>query len=424
MQAEVLAIGDELTSGQRLDTNSQWLSQQLGDLGIRVCYHTSVGDDQAALVKALRTTAKRSTVAVMSGGLGPTADDITRQALAELTGSALRLDSAVLRHIEQRFAQRGRVMPASNQIQAHFPVGSRVIPNPHGTAPGIDLEVEQPEGNRCRLFALPGVPAEMKQMWQQTVQPALEAIRGPGRVITHHELKCFGAGESELEAMLPNLIRRGRQPQVGITVHRATITLRVTAEDSDRQRCWQQMQPTLEIIRDKLGVLVFGEGDDELQDAVIRLLRDRQQTVSVCEWGTRGLVTHWLQCADRIDSPVLRGAVVVSSPNELATWFAGSETAHQGAGHSEELVGWMAQAVRSRCGTDYGLAIGPLPAPNAPQPTIALGLANANRLQVSSPSYTGHPDLLLERTAKQALDLLRRELISYQPPEALTDARS
>ena len=307
-------------------------------------------------------------------------------------------------------------MPASNQIQAHFPAGSRVIPNPHGTAPGIDLDVEQPNGNRCRLFALPGVPAEMKQMWQQTVQPALEAIRGPGRVIVHHELKCFGAGESELEAMLPNLIRRGRQPQVGITVHRATITLRVTAEDSDRQRCWQQMQPTLDVIRDTLGVLVFGEGDEELQDAVIRLLRERQQTVSVCEWGTCGFVTHWLQCADRNDSPAVRGAVLISSPNQLATWFGGSATAPCGAGQPEELVGSMAQAVRSRCDTDYGLAIGPLPDPDSPQPTIALGLASADRLQLCSRSFTGHPDILLERTAKQALDLLRRGLLSHQHP--------
>ncbi|MDH3716601.1 MAG: competence/damage-inducible protein A, partial [Planctomycetota bacterium] len=173
MRAEVLAIGDELTSGLRLDTNSQWLSLRLQELGIPVLRHATVADDLAAITEAFRHAAARCDVAVVTGGLGPTADDLTRQALAAAGGVELQLDEALLRHIQQLFQSRGREMPDRNRAQAMFPVGSRPIPNPNGTAPGIEMPLPRDGGGVCRLFALPGVPAEMRQMWFATVVPTL-----------------------------------------------------------------------------------------------------------------------------------------------------------------------------------------------------------------------------------------------------------
>ncbi len=171
MLAEVISIGDELTSGQRLDTNSQWLSTRLGELGVEVRFHTTVADELAANVAVFRAAIERADIVVASGGLGPTADDLTREALAVATGRTLELDAKALEYIVALFARRRRPMPESNRLQAMFPAGSRVIANPTGSAPGIDLDAPRAGKEPCRVFALPGVPAEMRLMWAETVAP-------------------------------------------------------------------------------------------------------------------------------------------------------------------------------------------------------------------------------------------------------------
>src|SRR5262245_45922755 len=190
MRAEIIAIGDELTSGQRLDTNSQWVSERLNELGVHVAFHTTVGDDLDDNITVFRNAIDRAEIVVATGGLGPTADDLTRDAIAAAVGVELVQDDAALEHIKNLFARRKRAMPEQNLRQAQFPRGTRVVPNPHGTAPGIDLEV-----GRCRIFALPGVPAEMFEMWAATVAPAISSMFPSPRVIRHHRVKVFGAGE-------------------------------------------------------------------------------------------------------------------------------------------------------------------------------------------------------------------------------------
>src|SRR5437764_970428 len=209
MRAEIISIGDELTTGQRLDTNSQWLAERLLEIGVPVAFHTTVGDQLTDNVLVFRQACERADVVVATGGLGPTADDLTRQALAELAGVPLVQDDASLAHIQALFASRKRKMPPANIVQAHFPKGSRPIFNPNGSAPGIDIAIPRallrPEINAkpVRIFALPGVPAEMKEMWSATVGPAIQEMLGVRKVIAHHRIKCFGVGESDLEAMLP-----------------------------------------------------------------------------------------------------------------------------------------------------------------------------------------------------------------------------
>ena len=167
--AEVVSIGDEMTSGGRLDTNAQWLSQRLGDLGVEVTFHSTVGDDLSHNIDVFRTAARRVDVVVATGGLGPTRDDLTREALAAVAEQPLELRADALQHIQLLFSRRDREMPERNQVQAMFPVGSQQIFNPQGTAPGIDLSVARDDGGVCRVFALPGVPAEMKRMFDDTV---------------------------------------------------------------------------------------------------------------------------------------------------------------------------------------------------------------------------------------------------------------
>lgn len=399
MIAEVISIGDELTTGQRLDTNSQWLSQRFGELGIRVMFHTTVGDDLAANVLVFSQAFERADLIVATGGLGPTADDLTREAIAQATGRELYRDESAVTHIRALFARRKREMPERNLVQAMFPVGSLIIPNPHGTAPGIDLEINRAGKNPARVFALPGVPAEMKEMWEQTVAPAICAILGDQRrVILVQTLNCFGVGESDLEAMLPDMIRRGRQPTVGITVSKATISLRIVAEGATMEECCQQIFGTELEIREHLGDLVFGGGDDELQHAVIQLCSDRRQTLAAGEVDSGGLLAHWLCEAD----------------DPLNRVFLGGYVLRQRPVRTPQATLQLAQEARVAMGADLGLALSEFP--NSDSSAFAPGeihvaIVGLGGEQTASFPFTGHPEILQPRAIKQALNFLRLQLL-------------
>lgn len=427
MNAEVISIGDEITSGQRLDTNSQWLSQRLGELGCRADFHTTVGDRLDANVQVFRCAIQRADVVVTSGGLGPTADDLTREALALAFNRPLRRDETALAHIRALFARRQRRMPERNVVQAMLPESATLIPNPHGTAPGIDLTIERDGRSACRLFALPGVPAEMREMFPQSVAPAIRSLQGSSaRVIRHHCIKCFGVGESELEAMLPDLIRRGRIPSVGITASQATLTLRITAEAQSEADCREQMQPTLASIHRLLGELVFSELEsDELQHAVVRMLRDRQQTLATVEADSGGLLSTWLSEADLPGEVYLGGWVVPRrSPSGPMVVTASQPSSQAGPAIAADSMWnqlWMpdneepavcnsALAARQILRADFGLAVGRFPRGGAveqPAGTVLVGLAGPDIVRAQTFPFAGHPDLLRARTVKHALNALR-----------------
>ncbi len=408
MRAEVLAIGDEMTSGQRLDTNSQWLSQQLSEIGIRVLYHTTVGDDLDANIEVFRAAAARVDVVISTGGLGPTADDLTRDALAAVLGVPLRLDEPSLEYIRQLFAYRSRAMPERNTVQAMFPEGTVPIPNRHGTAPGIAARIPTSGGRLAHVFALPGVPAEMKEMWFESVRPQIEALLPARRVIRYRCLKCFGVGESDLEQMLPDMIRRGRIPTVGITVSQATISLRIAAEGPDDQACDALIEPTVRTIRESLGRLVFGEGEEELEHVVLRRLNERNRTLAVAEIGTAGLLGQWLAAARSLAPDAYRGGLFLASADAASTLSNQTMAPSDG----EPLARWLAEQVRTQFSADYGLVVGPWPADagDLSQSHVPIALATAEGVQCRAHRTAGHPELLQARAAKQALNLLRLEL--------------
>ena len=417
MQAEVIAIGDELTSGQRLDTNSQWVSQELGDLGIQTVRHTTVGDDLSSNMEAMKLAADRADIVVCTGGLGPTLDDLTRHALAEAFERTLQLHLASLERIERMFTERGREMPERNRIQAFFPEGSQVIENPHGSAPGIDLQVESSRGS-SRFFALPGVPAEMRQMWSESVVPRIESMLGEGRgKLRYHEIKVFGIGESDVEARLPNLIERKRDPTVGITVSRATITLRIAGRASSEEAFQQMIAPTVGEIDAALGDLVFGRGEEELQHVVLRQLRDAGQRMATMEIGAASWIGDWMLAASGLDGP-FAGSLAVPTLEAAHRWLTGSHDSvadprnlHEGDGAWIDL----AHKLQQRFGCEVVLVTGTFPtdqqmiiAREPFHPVFALGLGN--QLFVCRKSMGGHPDVLGSRIAKTALDLVRRGL--------------
>lgn len=409
MQAEVIAIGDEITSGERLDTNSQWLSRQLTQMGIRVLFHSTVGDELDAVAQVFAHAIERADLIAATGGLGPTADDLTRDGLAQAMGADLELDEASLAHIRQLFESRGRTMPEKNQVQAMFPAGSRPIPNPEGTAPGIHLEVAREGRPPCRLFCFPGVPAEMKQMWEQTALPEITGLVGEPRVIRHRVIKCFGIGESHLEEKLPDLIRRGRRPSVGITVHEATISLRITADGATPEDCYAAMEPTIATIRTSLGNLIFGEEEDELEDAVVRLLVERNQTLSTAELSD-GRMAHWLGNVPGSEA-VYHGGMIGEQTIEAGLLQGQSPVT---AAEDIEHVQVIAQQCREEFATDYGLATSRYPdlsLPEASRPKFLAALAGPDGTLTRRFTYLGHTAILKSRAAKQALNLLRLHLL-------------
>lgn len=402
MIAEIVSIGDELTAGQRLDSNSQWLSQRLVELGIRVLYHTTVGDDLDANVRIFQQALDRVDLIVATGGLGPTADDLTRDAVALATGRSLYRDEAAVAHIRGLFARRKREMPERNLVQAMFPTGAQIVPNPHGTAPGIDLEVERSGRSPARIFALPGVPAEMREMWEATVAPEICRALGDRRqVIRVHTINCFGVGESDLEAMLPDMIRRGRQPTVGITVSKATISLRIVAEAATDQECCDQIQSTEATIRKCLGDYVFGYGEDELQHAVIQLCLAQGLILASGEVGSGGLLTHWLSEADA-----------------HRRVFAGGYVPRLRVVSTVEATAELADQARSTLGAHVGLALSDFPQPDSQTHSagdIHVAVSGPHGVATSSFPFTGHPEILHPRAAKQALNFLRLLLLKQDP---------
>jgi len=223
MNAIILSIGDELVLGQTVDTNSAWLSQRLASVGCGVSAHATVGDDQGAIEQAIRQSAPRCDYLLISGGLGPTADDLTRQALAAATGEPLELNDRWLAELQTFFAARNRPMPQANRIQAMIPRGARMIFNTAGTAAGIEASLEA-----CRVFVMPGVPQEMKIMFERDVLPHIRAAAG-GAVILSRTLHTFGLGESAIAEKLGDVMRRDRNPSVGTTVASGAVSLRINA---------------------------------------------------------------------------------------------------------------------------------------------------------------------------------------------------
>ncbi|MFN9604161.1 MAG: competence/damage-inducible protein A [Planctomycetota bacterium] len=421
LSAEIMSIGDELTSGQRLDTNSQYLSQRLSDLGIQVRYHTTIGDELADNVEAFSKAAQSGDVVFWTGGFCPTADDLTREAISEAFGLALELRPEALAHIESLFAMRKRPMPERNRVQAMFPETSRIIPNPHGTAPGIDVELtpNSPQTKRhCRIFALPGVPAEMMEMLDATVLPRLVEEMGAGASRwRYHSLKVFGIGESDVEQRLPNLIARNRIPRVGITVSRATITLRIAAQTATDEEFQQLIAPTVAEIRAALGDRVFGEGEIEIHEAVYALLESRSIRLGVIEVGACCRVAHLLAS---LQTSNLTGLVIsqqVAGMSELGT--DEQEMRDWVAGDLEKALSVAADRMLRTHDLDRCLAVGVYPTSNEvtsaalmPHADFAMCLAKRDSAsKATTVSLGGHPDVLYHRLAKTALNFLRLDLL-------------
>lgn len=404
MRAEIIAVGTELTNGSKLDTNSQWLSLELAAAGVPVFFHATVADELEPTVDLFRRAAARSDLVVVTGGLGPTLDDLTRQALADAAGVPLFRHEPSLEHIRRLFESRGRVMPERNVVQAMFPAGSEPIPNPLGTAPGVWMELPR-AGGVCRFVALPGVPSEMKPMFREAVLPRLPSA---GRVIRRYRVNAFGAGESAVEEKLGDLTARGREPEIGITAHEATITLRITATGPTAEDCDRRAEAVKATIRERLDSLVYGEEDEGLQDVVVRLLRQRGETLAVVETSlSGGRLTEWLTAVPGVDR-VFRGGLTAVSL-DMGVSIPGSAAL---SGDVPNDAGRMlAEAYREAFKASWGLAVVGSAATTTAQGAGTVAVVGPDCVATMPYRSFGDPAIDRSRVAKTALDLLRRRLL-------------
>ncbi|HZK81135.1 MAG TPA: CinA family nicotinamide mononucleotide deamidase-related protein, partial [Humisphaera sp.] len=319
MNAIILSIGDELVLGQTVDTNSAWLSQQLASVGVPALAHVTIADDQKEIARSIRELASRCDVLLISGGLGPTEDDLTRQALAEVMGQPLEENAVWMAELHRFFEARGRAMPPINRIQAMIPRGAEMIFNTCGTAAGIRADLKAPP---CAVFVVPGVPKEMKAMFVRDILPFLTQSTG-GTVILSRTLHTFGVGESALAELLGDLMHRNRNPSVGTTVTGGVVSLRVNARFGSLAEAQRELEATESACRSALGDLIFGADLHTLPEVVAELLKNDpialkySPSISTAESCTGGLIAKMLTDVPGSSAYFRQGIVTYSNEAKI-----------------------------------------------------------------------------------------------------------
>lgn len=353
----VLAVGDELVLGEKLDTNSMWLSERLGSLGAPAVEHATVGDDRATIAGAIRRLAARAPLVLVTGGLGPTADDLTREGLADAMGDELVRDEEAMAQIEAMFRARGRVMHEMNRAQALRPKGATCLRNEVGTAPGLHGRVARGDGSFADVFCLPGPPKEMKPMVEGLVVPRLRLPAG-GALRTKL-IRVLGWAESDAAAALQaceggDLLARTNDPVVGVTASAGELTFRIRArgEDAERRIEWAAAQ-----VRGVFGALCVGEDDETPPAATLRALRERGETLAVVESCTGGLLGATLSEIPGASDVLLGGWITYSNAMKQGeVQVPGATLAAHGA-VSEETARAMALGGLFQSAADHCVAI-------------------------------------------------------------------
>lgn len=411
MRAEIIAVGTELLLGQIVDTNAAYLARQLAELGIDVYFKQTVGDNTARVQDAVRLALARADVVLMTGGLGPTEDDLTVAAVAEVVGEPLTHDEAVAAQIRRFFETRGRVPPESVYKQAMLPRGARAIPNARGTAPGVHVERD----GRL-IFLMPGVPSEMYGMMEGYVIPLLRERAGATTVIRSRLVRVTGEGESAVETRIRDLVG-STAPTIAPYAKLGEVHLRVTAKGPPDEVA-RQLDRGEALLRERLGDLIFGVDEQTLEAAVAGLLIERRETVAVAESCTGGLVAQRLTDVPGSSAYFLEGITAYGNGAKvrLLDVDPGSIEAHGAV--SAPVAEAMAAGVRRRAEGTYGLSVTGIAGPTGATETkpvglVYLGLSDARGVQHRRLLFGAEPGRAGVRAlaAQAALNLLRLHLL-------------
>lgn len=410
MIAQLISIGNELTGGQTVDTNSAWLARQLAAVGIRCTKHVTIADELAPITEAIAAASREADLLLISGGLGPTPDDLTREALAAAMGAPLELHEPSLAYIQAYFAARGRIMHDANRQQAMMPRGAEAIVNDQGTAPGVRAKL-----GRAEIFCMPGVPYEMKAMFEKSVRPALQT---GGAVSMEQLLRTYGMSESEVGERLKDLMRRDRNPTVGTSAAELIISIRIVAEAPSVEQCVAMLKADASDVRERLGVVVYGEAEDTLASRVGRMLIESKRTISTAESCTGGMIGKRLTDLPGSSAYMMQGFVTYSNESKSRLLGVPAELIAAKGAVSAEVAEAMARGCRERSGTDYAIAVTGVAGPTGgtvekPIGLVYVGLATPGEVIVRELRQGDNlrRDQVRDRAAKAALNLIRLTLL-------------
>ena len=411
MICEILTIGTEILLGDILNSNSQYISSKLAQLGIDVFRHTSVGDNEYRILQALEEAYRKSDLVITSGGLGPTTDDLTKEVCAKFFNKKLIIHEESLNKLKDFFNRIKSDFPKSNEKQAYYIEGSMVIPNNNGTAPG--LIYEDIDTNR-KLIILPGPPRELNLMFEESVYPYLRKLSN--NVITSKMLKTCSLGESKMASMVEDLILNSKNPTVAPYAKQGECCLRVTAKGKSKDECMKLMTPTIDAIYEKLGINIYGEDDDTIQSVVAKLLLERNLTISIAESCTGGKLSSMLIEVPGISKVFFEGAITYSNEAKMHTLGVKSETLDKYGAVSEECAKEMAEGIAKYTGSKISISTTGIAGPDGgteykPVGLVYIGLFLNGKTKVYKVNCSRTRIDIINRASRFALNFLREELL-------------
>lgn len=414
MIAEIVAIGSELLTPFRQDTNSLYLTEKLNSLGVEVGFKTIVGDSLKDIVRVTTTALSRADILILIGGLGPTEDDLTREAVAQTLGLQLRRDPEMVQAIERRFAERGWKMSSNNVKQADVISGATVLHNANGTAPGQWISGRS-DGKEKIIILLPGPPHELTALFENAVLERLRA-RVPKQFLASRVLKITGIGESACDARIAPIYKRFADVNTTILAKPGEIQLHLRTQGQSSESADRHLDEPVGKIEDELGDFVFSDNGDSLEQIVSYFLQMRNATLAVAESCTGGMLAERLTSISGSSRYFIGGAVVYS--DELKIQFADvpQDVLDVYGAVSEQVARALAEGIRKRCGTTLGLGVTGVAGPTGgtaekPVGLVYHALASENGTEVVKRNFLGDRERVRWSASQQALDMVRRKLM-------------
>ena len=410
LTAEIIAIGSELLTPDKTDTNSLWLTEKLNEIGIQVRLKTVVGDDEARLEETVRDARRRSDIVISTGGLGPTEDDITRQVSARALGRELVFHEALVDDLRERFRRWGREMPEINKRQAFIIDGAEVLPNPNGSAVGMLLEA----GGKFHVV-LPGPPRELKPMFERNVLPRLREKAGE-ICVRRRILRVAGMGESAVDEKIAPVYKQYSNPQTTILFNRSEIEIHLTAQAKNEREADALIEEVAGKIAETLGVAVFALNGEKMEEVVGKLLADAGKTLSLAESCTGGLIAQRLTEISGSSKYFIEGVVAYANEAKIRTLNVPAELIEKHGAVSAEVAEAMAKGMRERAQTDYAVSITGVAGPTGgsaekPVGLVFIGYADARGAKSFKTILPGDRELIRWRASQAALEYLRRKIL-------------
>lgn len=410
MKAELVMIGTELLLGETVDTNAAYLAQELAALGIDLYYKSTVGDNWIRMIEVITQALARSDLVIVSGGLGPTIDDLTREAVAAVANLPLELNTEAMEMIEAYFRQSNRTMSENNRKQAFLPRGARIIPNHWGTAPGLIVHIRDKA-----IIALPGVPRELKGMFAAYVSPYLESRIEVKQTLISRTLKFAGIGESKLAEMVEDELNCQSNPTVAPYASLGEVKLRITAKAGSRERALEMIHPVERRLIQKLNPYYFGADQETLESVVGTLLRERNETLAVAESCTGGMIANRITDVPGSSDYFERGYITYSNQAKVELLNVNPELIDKYGAVSRDVAAAMAEGAQAGAKTDWSLAVTGIAGPSGgtsekPVGLVYIAVSGKGNTKTKQFRFNGTRTEIKFLVSQAALNFLRLEI--------------